>query len=51
MFTREWSEIVVLGLFLVLILWFSEHNLDAITTEAIRVRTGVVGYARFNIFG
>ena len=30
--------------------WFSGQNVDAITTEAIRARTGVVGYARFNIF-
>ena len=29
---------------------FSEQNFDAITTEAIRVRTGAVGYARFIIF-
>ena len=29
---------------------FSEQNLDGITTEALRVRTGAIVYARFNIF-
>ena len=28
----------------------SEQNVDAITTEAIRVKTGAVGYTRFNTF-
>ena len=46
MSTSERSGIVVLGLFLL----FSEQNLDAITTEAIRVRTGAVSFARFSIF-
>ena len=30
--------------------WFSEQNLDPMTTDAICVRTGAVGYARFTIF-
>ena len=42
MFTCERSQIVALGLFLVRIRWFSEQNLDAITTEAIRAMTGAV---------
>ena len=40
------SQCIVLGLFLARIRWFSERNLDAITTEAIRVRTAAVDYAR-----
>ena len=44
------SRFIVLGLFLARIRWFSEQNLDAITPEPIRVRTGAVGYTRFNNF-
>ena len=50
MFTCEQSQIVVLGLFFARLLWFSEQNLDAISTEAIRVRVGAVGYACFIVF-
>ena len=39
----------VLGLFLARIQRFSEQHLDAIRTESIRVRTGVVGYDCFII--
>ena len=49
MFTCEQSGIVAVGVFLVLIRWFSEQNFDAITTESIRVRTGAAGYARLII--
>ena len=44
------SRFIVLGLSFALIRESSEQNLNAITPEAIRVRTGAVGYARFNIF-
>ena len=43
-------SIVRVGSFLARLSWFSEQNVDAIKTEAIRVRTGAVGYARLNIF-
>ena len=46
---KHWH--VMSCLFLERIRSFSEENLDAITTDAIRVRTGVVGYAaRFTSF-
>ena len=37
------------GSFLARIRWLSEQNMDAITPEAIWVRTEVVGYAHLNI--
>ena len=43
------SRFIVFGLFLARTRWFSGQNLDAITAEEIRVRTGVVGYARLTI--
>ena len=42
--------LALLGLVLARIRWSSEQNLNAITTEALRVRTVAIGYARFNIF-
>ena len=44
------SRFIVLDLFLAQIRWFSEQNVDAITKEEMRVRTGAIGYARFIIF-
>ena len=40
----------LLCIIFVRIQWYSGPHLDAITTEAIRVRTGAVGYTSFNIF-
>ena len=48
---RDMFVVIVLGLFLARIRWFSEQKLDAITTEALQVRTGVVGYSRISIVG
>ena len=44
------TRFIVLGVFCARIRWSSEQNLDAITSEAIRARTGAVGYVSFNIF-
>ena len=49
-YTKELKEIKYLIAVFARIRRFSEQNLDAITTEAIRVRTGAVGYSRPIIF-